>query len=145
VVAKNGKSKEGHPEVHVVIRYRDRDVNKVFKTDYYLANVAAEVSLLEFARAAKAEHRIGECIQRGKSEVGMGDYEVRNWRGWHHHQSLSLLASWFLITEAKRGKNNPGDHSSTDSRRCGIDLPSNLWMRYQLSDQARTRAAIKTK
>jgi SRSO17 transposase len=146
VVAKNGKSKEGHPEVHVVIRYRDRDVNKVVKTDYYLANAAAEVSLLEFARAAKAEHRIEECIQRGKSEVGMGDYEVRNWRGWHHHQALSLLASWFLITETKRGKkNNPGDYRSTDSRRCGIDPPSSLWMRYQLSDQARTRAAIKTK
>jgi SRSO17 transposase len=132
--------------VHVVIRYRDRDVNKVVKTDYYLSNAATEVSLLEFARAAKAEHRIEECIQRGKSEVGMGDYEVRNWRGWHHHQTLSLLANWFLITETKRGKkNNPGDYRSTDSRRCGIDPPSSLWMRYQLSDQARTRAAIKTK
>jgi hypothetical protein len=146
VVAKNGKGKEGHAEVHVVIRYRDRDANTIVKTDYYLSNAATEVSLVEFARAAKAEHRIEECIQRGKSEVGMGDYEVRNWRGWHHHQALSLIASWFLITETTRGKkNNPGDHPSTDSRRCRIDSPSGLRMRYQLAHPGRKRTATKAK
>jgi len=30
--------------------------------------------------------------------------EVRNWKGWHHHQILSLIATWFLVTEARRGK-----------------------------------------
>jgi hypothetical protein len=53
---------------------------------------------------AKAEHRIEECIQRSKSEAGLADNEVRNWKGWHHHQILSLIASWFLVTEARRGK-----------------------------------------
>ena len=43
----------------------------------------------------------GAGIQRGKSEVGLGDYEVRNWRGWHHHQILSLIACLFLIVEAQ--------------------------------------------
>jgi hypothetical protein len=60
--------------------------------------------LAEFARVAKAEHRIEECIQRAKSEAGLADYE---WKGWHHHQTLSLLATWFLITEARRGENGP--------------------------------------
>jgi hypothetical protein len=30
---------------------------------------------------------------------------VRTWEGWHHHQTLSLLATWFLTQEARRGKN----------------------------------------
>jgi SRSO17 transposase len=76
------------------------------KHDYYLGHAAAtDVSLGEWARVAKAEHRIEECIRRGKSEAGMGDYQVRNWVGWHHHLTLSLVAAWFLIGETRRGKN----------------------------------------
>ena len=76
----------------------------VVKTDYYLSNAELETPLAEFCRAAKAEHRIEECIQRGKGEAGLADYEVRNWIGWHHHQTLSLLASWFLNVETRRAK-----------------------------------------
>jgi SRSO17 transposase len=53
---------------------------------------------------AKAEHRIEECLKRGKSEAGLADYQVRNRSGWHHHQALSLLTLWFLVREAWRGK-----------------------------------------
>ena len=53
---------------------------------------------------AKAEHRIEECLQRSKSEAGLADYEVRNWTGWQQHQTLSLLATWFLERETQRGK-----------------------------------------
>ena len=74
--------------------------------DYYLSNAVPETLLREFARVAKAEHRIEECIQRSKSEAGLADYEVRNWTGtgWQHHQTLSLLATWFLVRETDRGK-----------------------------------------
>ena len=93
VRGRNHRRQEGHPEILVVVRYRDRDNRRVVKTDYYLSNAAAETELAEFARVAKAEHRIEECIQRAKSEAGLADYEVRNWKGWHHHQTLSLLAT----------------------------------------------------
>jgi hypothetical protein len=53
---------------------------------------------------AKAEHRIEECLKRGKSEAGLADYQVRNRSGWHHHQAPSLIALWFLVQEAWRGK-----------------------------------------
>jgi len=46
-----------------VIRYRDRDQEQVVKVDYYLSNAAPETALEEFARVAKAEHRIEECLQ----------------------------------------------------------------------------------
>ena len=44
-------------------------------------------------------------LKRAKGEAGLGDYQVRNWIAWHHHQTLSLLAAWFLNQETRRGKN----------------------------------------
>jgi SRSO17 transposase len=84
---------------------RERQGSGKFKHDYYLSNAAAETSLGELARVSKAEHRIEECLKRAKSESGLGDYQVRNWVGWHHHQVLALLAAWFLTEETRRGKN----------------------------------------
>jgi len=100
----------------VVIRYRDRDNQQVIKVDYYLSNAGPETPLWECARVAKAEHRIEECLQRSKSEAGLADYEVRHWTGWQHHQTLSLLATWFLVWETERGKKmDPCNHLTADS------------------------------
>jgi hypothetical protein len=52
----------------------------------------------------KAQHRIEECLKRAKGEAGLADYQVRTWQGWHHHQALSLIATWFLTQETRRGK-----------------------------------------
>ena len=90
----------------MVIRYRDRDQAQVVKVDYYLSNAAPETPLWELARVAKAAHRIEECIQRSKSEAGLADYEVRHWTGWQHHQTLSFLATWFLVTGNPAGEKN---------------------------------------
>jgi SRSO17 transposase len=76
-----------------------------FKHDYYLSNAAASESLEELARVSRAAHRVEECFRRAKSEAGLADYQVRTWRGGHHHQTLSLLAAWFLNRETRRGKN----------------------------------------
>lgn len=144
VVARTEKRQEGHEEVLVVIRYRDRDQDAVVKTDYYLSNATADTELAEFARAAKAEHRIEECIQRAKSEAGLADYEVRNWKGWHHHQILSLIASWFLVVEARRGKKmDTSNYRSTDSRRHLADPASRVQMRYHLPNSARARTTAQ--
>lgn len=91
----------GFEETLVVVRYTD---GGVLKHDYHLSNAAPGTPLSEFARVAKASHRIEECLKRSKSEAGLGEYQVRNWRGWHHHMTLSLVASWFLVVESRRGK-----------------------------------------
>src|SRR6266436_691247 len=84
---------------------------------YYLSNAAPETPQWTLARVAKAEHRIEECLQRSKSEAGLADYEVRHWNGWHHHQTLALLATWFLVNETQRGKKfDPCHYAATDSR-----------------------------
>jgi len=116
VVSRNHRRQQGDEELLAVIRYRDRDQDKIVKVDYYLSNADPETPLWELARVAKAEHRIEECLQRGKSEAGLADYEVRHWRGWQHHQTLSLLATWFLVRETARGKKMDScDHPAADS------------------------------
>ena len=54
-----------------------------------------EPSLGELARVIKAGACIEASFKRGKGEVGMDEYQVRTWQGWHHHMALSLLAVWF--------------------------------------------------
>jgi SRSO17 transposase len=93
------------------------------KHDYSLSNAGPEETLKELARVSRAAHRVEECFRRAKGEAGLADYQVRNWRGWHHHQALSLLAAWFLNREARRGKNpDPGvDGAATSAVTRGPD------------------------
>jgi len=92
------------PVEELLIVTRTPEGNGKVKYDYYLANAPADTPLKELARVIKAEHRIEDCLRRAKSEAGLSDYEVRTWTGWYHHQTLSLMALWFLILETRRGK-----------------------------------------
>jgi SRSO17 transposase len=103
-----------------LVATRERQADGTYKHDYYFGFALAETSLLEFVRVAKTEHRVEECLQRAKGEAGLADYEVRNWRGWHHHQTLALIATWFLTQESQQGKKThacvDGSPSSLDDR-----------------------------
>lgn len=115
VQAKSDRRRNGPEEVLVVVREQQSD--GTMKHDYHLSNGLPETALAEFVRVVKAEHRIEECLERAKGEAGLAQYQVRHWIGWHHHQTLSLLAAWFLTQEDLRGKKiHPGDHSPANSR-----------------------------
>jgi hypothetical protein len=88
----------------VLLVTRERQADQTYKSDYCLSNASADVPLAELVRVAKAEHRIEECLERAKGEAGLGDYQVRNWKAWHHHLTLALLAVWFLNQETRPGK-----------------------------------------
>jgi SRSO17 transposase len=98
---------EGRPSgvIERLLVFREQQADGTWKHDYALSNVVLGTEVAEFARVFKAEHRIEECLKRAKSEAGLADYQVRSWEGWHHHQTLSLLATWFLMQETRRGKN----------------------------------------
>jgi SRSO17 transposase len=137
VVSRTPRRQQGDEEMLVVIRYRDRDNQQVVKVDFYLSNAAPETSLWQFARVAKAAHRIEECLQRSKSEAGLADYEVRNWTGWHHHQTLSLLATWFLVMETLRGKKMDAcDHVTADTSGHRGDLVQRVSVWDDITDAA---------
>jgi SRSO17 transposase len=68
---------------------------------YYLSN-AKGFSVKKMTKAAACRHYIEESLEHGKGEVGLAEYEVRSWVGWHHHMTLSMLALLFLAIEKQR-------------------------------------------
>jgi SRSO17 transposase len=79
---------------------------------YYLSN-ARGTSVAKMVKAAACRHYVEEALATAKGEVGLDEYEVRSWTGWHHHMTLSLLAMFFLVTEQRRMKKNAGAHRRT--------------------------------
>jgi len=118
-----------HDETLVVVRSRDDD--GATKYDFYVSNAPVRTPTKEFARVALAAHRIEEAIKRGKSEAGLSHYEVRHWLGWHHHQKLSLVAAWFQVREALRGKKmDSRDDRAADPRWHRHALARSMSLRY---------------
>lgn len=65
---------------------------------FYLSN-ARNCSADKMARVAACRHYVEQSLQLGKGDVGLDEYEVRSWVGWHHHMTLSFLALFFLVRE----------------------------------------------
>jgi SRSO17 transposase len=119
VVAKTDRGRIGPEELLVVIRSTDE--GGATRHDYYLSSAPPETLPGVPARVAVAEHRVERCLQRGKSEAGLADSQVRTWSGWHHHQALSLIAGWFLVQESRRGgKGGTGADGAAGASRAGV-------------------------
>lgn len=99
------------PELWLVV---ERSCDQTPYVKYYLSNAAPDCPLLELAQAGHRRWPIEDCFLRGKQELGLDDYEVRGWRGWHHHMTLVTLAMWFLVLEQRRlgEKMRPGDDAA---------------------------------
>jgi hypothetical protein len=131
---------EGKPSeaMEFLVVFRERQEDGTWKHDYMLSWAPLATLLGEFARVFKAEHRIEEALKRAKGEAGLADYQVRTWEGWHHHQTLSLIATWFLTQETRRGKNPDtcvDGPSSADHDRWCVNPPSQLSPRGPHSPQ----------
>ena len=59
---------------------------------YFVVFGPAGARLLDLARVAGRRWLVEECFEAAKQEVGLADYEVRSWRGWHRHVTLAMLA-----------------------------------------------------
>src|SRR3954447_6859731 len=59
---------------------------------YFAVFAPAGLRLVDLARAAGRRWLVEECFEAAKQEVGLADYEVRSWRGWHRHVTLAMLA-----------------------------------------------------
>jgi SRSO17 transposase len=98
------------PELWLVI---ERSCDQSPYVKYYVSNAALDCPLLELAQAGHNRWPTEDCFLRGKQEVGLDDYEVRSWRGWHHHMTLVMLALWFLEMERRRlGEKNRDGHDA---------------------------------
>jgi SRSO17 transposase len=68
-------------------------------TKYWFSTLPADISLTDLVRQAKRRWRIERDYQDLKQELGLGHYEGRGWRGFHHHATLCIAAYGFLIIE----------------------------------------------
>ena len=86
----------------------------------FLSNTPLHTALGEMVTAASRRHLIEEAFENAKGEVGLDHYEVRAWRGWHHHMTASLMALWFLVLEhrklGKKSSTVSGDGTLHDLR-----------------------------
>ena len=71
-------------------------------TKYWLSTLPAATGIEELVATAKARWRIERDLQELKQEIGLGHYEGRGWRGFHHHASLCIAAYGFLVAERCR-------------------------------------------
>ena len=81
------------PEVWLV--FRRNPVTAELKC--YLSNASEQTPLTTFAWVSGMRWPIETCFENGKQEIGLGDYQVRSWTGWHHHMTLCILAHFFLV------------------------------------------------
>jgi SRSO17 transposase len=66
---------------------------------YWLSNLPPRTPLKDLVHTAKARWLIERDYQELKQEIGLGHYEGRGWRGFHHHASLCIAAYGFLAAE----------------------------------------------
>jgi SRSO17 transposase len=66
---------------------------------YWLSNLPPTTALKTLVHAAKVRWVIERDYQELKQEIGLGHYEGRGWRGFHHHASLCIAAYGFLVAE----------------------------------------------
>jgi len=68
-------------------------------TKYWLSNLPVSISVRKLVATAKLRWRIERDYEELKQELGLGHFEGRNWRGFHHHASLCIAAYGFLVVE----------------------------------------------
>jgi SRSO17 transposase len=69
---------------------------------YWLSTLPPETKLKELVKIAKHRWIIERDYQELKQELGLGHFEGRNWRGFHHHATLCIAAYGFLVAERSR-------------------------------------------
>ncbi len=88
-------------------------------TKYWFSTLSEDVAFDRLVDLTKLRWRIERDYQELKQELGLGDYEGRGWRGFHHHATLCIAAYGFLIAE--RGAIPPsGPRSSPQLSRPAI-------------------------
>ena len=87
---------EPRPEEWLVIEWPEDEDEP---TKYWFSTLDAGLSFETLADIIKLRWRIERAYQDLKQELGLGRYEGRGWRGFHHHATLCIVAYGFLICE----------------------------------------------
>jgi SRSO17 transposase len=84
-----------------------RSIEEKPEHTYYLCYAPVGKDTIEaLVRVAGERWKIEQCFQTAKGECGLDHYEVRHWRGWYRHITLSMLAHAVLSVLRARGEKN---------------------------------------
>jgi SRSO17 transposase len=90
---------EPHAEEWLLIEWPSQEAEP---TKCWLSTLPAETELRDLVRLAKQRWIIERDYEELKQELGLGHYEGRGWRGFHHHATLCIAAYGFLVAERSR-------------------------------------------
>jgi SRSO17 transposase len=93
---RDGEHRELAPEQWLLIEW---PAGRNEPEKYFLSSLPALTPIRELVRLAKLRWRIERDYQELKQELGLGQFEGRSWRGFHHHASLCIAAYGFLAAE----------------------------------------------
>jgi SRSO17 transposase len=88
--------KEARPEEWLLIEWPEDEAEP---TKYWFSTLPEDIPFADLVDLTKLRWRIERDYQELKQEVGLGHYEGRGWRGFHHHATLCIAAYGFLISE----------------------------------------------
>src|SRR6185436_17609715 len=81
---------------------------------YWLSTLSEDTCLQRMVYEAKMRWRIERDYQDLKQDLGLGHYEGRGWRGFHHHASLSIAAYGFLLAQRLRHPDETDGKKNSD-------------------------------
>ncbi|MBF0562120.1 MAG: IS701 family transposase [Alphaproteobacteria bacterium] len=90
------KRSEPRPEEWLLIEWPD---GEEAPTKYWLSTLPDNIAMAELVRVTKMRWRIERDYRELKQELGLGHFEGRGWRGFHHHAALCIAAYGFLVRE----------------------------------------------
>jgi SRSO17 transposase len=126
---RDSKRTEPHPEEWLLIEWPKKESEPA---KYWLSTLPEKTSLKFLVKIAKHRWIIERDYEELKQELGLGHYEGRGWRGFHHHATLCIAAYGFLISERNRFSPSaraghvglPAPQSPPDFRPRGSPRPS---------------------
>ena len=107
--------RDGLPGAEVWLLLR-RSLGERPQLKTYLSNAPATTAQTTLVRKSGMRWPVELTILECKSELGMDQYEVRSWRGWHHHMTMTLLAHHFLVRQrCHLGEKSSGGDGATSA------------------------------
>lgn len=79
--------------------FATREVGRASTLKWALSNAPEQTSSQRLAQMQRQRYWIERAFQDAKCEAGMGEYQARGWKAWHHHMALVMMAMLFVLQQ----------------------------------------------
>ena len=78
---------------------RWREVRSIKTIKYSLSNASIHTPVLKLAKMQGQRYWVERAFEDGKGECRPADYQALGWRSWHHHVTIVMLATQFIVEQ----------------------------------------------